>query len=144
VTGRGEARHVGADLGEQHVRGDGVDARNALEQLDLRAEGLELLIGLSVERIDVAVELRDVPQVHAQKESMVVGEPTLQGVGVRSPVVGSLDRGRAAPASSRDSFKWHSVCFPGARRALAPETNEPASWWRGVVDEQRTNRAEEL
>jgi hypothetical protein len=74
------------DFGEQHVRCDCVDARHRLRELTLRAPGLQLLIRLQVEHLDVGIELLDVREVHAEQEPMMGRKPALESVDDLLPV----------------------------------------------------------
>ena len=79
MAGGGEAGHVGADLGDDHLRGEVTDAGDGPQLPDGLAKGVETAVRLSVDFGDGGGERVHVAQMQAQQEAMPFGEASLQG-----------------------------------------------------------------
>jgi hypothetical protein len=64
VTGGGEAGHVGADLGDDRLRGGAANAGDLIQPLDRRGERGDL-------GLDLAVQLGDVGAAWSMRASIV-------------------------------------------------------------------------
>ena len=79
MAGGGEAAHVGADLGDDHLRGQVTDARDAPQQPDRLAEKVENAAHLRVGLGNGGIQGLNLAQVQAQQEAMPFGDAPLQG-----------------------------------------------------------------
>ena len=70
----GEAGHVGADLGDDRLRGGPANATDLIQPLDRRPERGDLGLDLAVQFGDVDAGLVDAAQHRGQQEGVVVGE----------------------------------------------------------------------
>src|SRR5215210_271329 len=71
VPGGGEAAHVGADLGHDHLGTERADAGDGDQQPDRGAKGLEVRFHLSVDLGDRGLQGVDLAQVEPQQEAVV-------------------------------------------------------------------------
>ena len=74
MAGGGEPFHIGADLGQDHARGGGVDAGDLIQPLCCCGERGDHLLDPAVERGDVSVDGIDPGQHLGQQEGVVIGE----------------------------------------------------------------------
>jgi hypothetical protein len=79
----GEAGQVGADLGDDRLRGGAANATDLIQPLDRLSERGDLDLDLAVQFGDVGAGLVDAAQHPGQQEPVVVGE--LPGEGLPGP-----------------------------------------------------------
>jgi hypothetical protein len=80
MTRGGEAAHVGADLGDDHLRGDPADASDLIQPVGRLRERGDRLLDLGVEFGDVGAGLVDAVKHGGQQEGLVVGEVAGEGL----------------------------------------------------------------
>jgi hypothetical protein len=73
-----EAAHVGADLGQDHLRGDRPDSRNGIEPRHRFGQLTELSLDVGLHGGDVGGDAVDPLQHLSEQEGVVVGEPAGQ------------------------------------------------------------------
>jgi hypothetical protein len=76
----GEAAHVGADLGDDHLRGDPADPGDLIQPVDRWGERGDLLVDLGLQLGDVGAGLVDARQHPGQQERVVVAEVAGEGL----------------------------------------------------------------
>jgi len=80
VPVRGEEINIAAHFGEGMLRSYDVYARQALNKFHLLSIGLELLIDTGVQFMDSRLQIRQMLQVHAQKEAVMLSHLALKGL----------------------------------------------------------------
>jgi hypothetical protein len=78
MAGRGEAAHVGADLGDDDLPGEVTDARDGPQLMHRLAERVEIAVHLRVDLGDGGVERINLAQMQAQQEAMALGDAPLE------------------------------------------------------------------
>ena len=76
----GEAAHVEADLGDDHLRGGAADPGDLIQPVDRSGERGDLLVDLGLQLGDVGAGLVDARQHPGQQERMVVAEVAGKGL----------------------------------------------------------------
>ena len=117
MRGGGEAGHVPAGLGDDHLGGAPVDAGDGAQQVDLVLVGLDLGVDAGVEFADQGVEVVDVAQDLPAAEPVVVGEVADQGLGE-----GGLLPPHPAPGQRSQLLP---VAFPGDERGEHVPAGDP-------------------
>ena len=75
MSRRGEAAHVGADLGQNDFSGERADARDGREQRDRLTERVEVALHLGVDGGDGGGQRVDLAEVQAEQEAVVRARP---------------------------------------------------------------------
>jgi hypothetical protein len=76
----GEAAHVEADLGDEHLRGSPADPTDLIQPVDRLGERGDLLVDLGLQRGDVGAGLVDPRQHGLQQEGVMVAEAATEGL----------------------------------------------------------------
>jgi hypothetical protein len=74
-----EAAHVDADLGDDHLAGEGLDARDRAQLFDGGAKGLDIGLYLLVDLSDGGIEGIDLLEMQAEQKAMLLGDAPAQG-----------------------------------------------------------------
>ena len=78
MAGGREHRHVGADLGEDVLRGAGLDPGERAQQLNMRLERAQYLLDRVGEPLDLLIEEVQVREDRADQQRVVGVEAALQ------------------------------------------------------------------
>lgn len=78
MAGTREAAHIGADLGQDHLRGEVTDARDRRRHLHHLTGRAEVALHLRVDRRNGLPQPVVLAQVHAEQEAMMVADPARQ------------------------------------------------------------------
>ena len=76
MAGGGEHRHVGADLGNDRLRGPLAHPGDGVQLVPGPSERSHHLIDATIQRRDGALQLLQVPKRQAHQQGMMVPEPT--------------------------------------------------------------------
>jgi hypothetical protein len=117
VPGGGEPGHVGADLGEDHVRAGQADPGDLIEPGDRGRERGGLLGDPGVQRGDIGADRVDPPEHGAEQERVVLGEVAGEGLFQH----GDLGA-HAAPGQLREHLR---VPLPGDQRCEHVAAGDP-------------------
>ena len=74
MTGCGEAAHVGADFGDDDLRGQITDPRDGPQEAHRLAERVETAVHLRVDLGDGGIEAIDLAQMQAQQEAVPLSD----------------------------------------------------------------------
>ena len=90
MLGAGEARHVSADLGNEHLGGAPSDTGDGLEQRDRLSLSDQALFELGIEARDRGVQVLEVSELLTQEEDVVGLQPADDCLGKRVPLGAQL------------------------------------------------------
>ena len=113
----GEAAHVGADLGDDDLRGGATDPGDLIELVDRRLKRGDLGLDVGLQGGDVGTGLVDAGKHRLEQEGVVLGEVP----GERIPEPAAL----AAHAAPRQLGQHHWILFPGHQRGQHGPARDP-------------------